>query len=30
MRPETYMSTSIDVFAKARHHERLEQLQGRP
>src|SRR5215469_16622817 len=26
MRPETYMSTSIDVFAKARHHERLEQL----
>src|ERR1700744_612774 len=24
--PERYMSTSIDVFAKAREHERLEQL----
>src|ERR1700744_3952253 len=26
--PERYMSTSIDVFAKAREHERLEQLRA--
>src|ERR1700739_1570678 len=26
--PERYMSTSIDVFAKAREHERLEQLKA--
>ena len=26
--PESYMPTSIDVFAKAREHERLEQLQA--
>jgi 8-amino-7-oxononanoate synthase len=28
MRRETYMATTIDVFAKAREHERLEQLQA--
>ena len=28
IRPESYMPTSIDVFAKAREHERLEQLRA--